>query len=311
MKTLTENIRQLKGVITPLVTPLKDMDKLDSGGLERLVEHVLSGDISGIFVLGTTGEFSGLSYRLRYELVEKVCRQVAGRVPVLVGITDTSIKESIILAEKAGESGATAVVAAPPYYYPTGQPELIEYFEKLVRHLKLPLFLYNMPLHTKTILEPGTVQTISAEDKVVGLKDSSANMAYFRLLQYAMKDHPEFKLFVGPEEILADAVVLGADGGVNGGSNLFPGLYVALYNAAVSKDYNRIKILQEKVLLISSHIYSVGRFSSSYMKGLKCALSVMGICNDYMTDPFHRFRKLEREKIAEALKIINREIAGI
>lgn len=306
MNTLPENIRQLKGVITPLITPLKDMDELDVGGLERLVDHVLSGGISGIFVLGTTGEFSGLSYRLRYELVQRVCQQVAGRVPVLAGITDTSIRESIILAEKAGEYGATAVVAAPPYYYPTGQPELIEYYEKLVHHINLPLFLYNMPLHTKTILEPATVHTISAEDKVVGLKDSSANMAYFRLLQFAMKDHPDFKLFVGPEEILADAVVLGADGGVNGGSNLFPGLYVELYNAAVSKDYDRIKTLQEKVLFISSHIYSVGRFSSSYMKGLKCALSIMGICDDYMTDPFHRFRKQEREKIAEALKNINR-----
>ena len=55
-----------------------------------------------------------------------------------------------------------------------------------------------MPLHTKTILEPGTVRIISENEKVVGLKDSSANMAYFRLLQYAMKDKPEFKLFVGP-----------------------------------------------------------------------------------------------------------------
>lgn len=303
-------ISQLKGVITPLVTPLKGMDTLDVGGLERLIEHVLRGGVSGIFVLGTTGEFSGLSYRLRYELVERVCRQVNGKVPVLAGITDTSIQESINLAEKAAQAGADAVVAAPPYYYPTGQPELIEYFEKLTREIRLPLFLYNMPLHTKTILEPDTVRIIASDEKIVGLKDSSANMAYFRLLQYAMRDHPEFKLFVGPEEILADAVVLGADGGVNGGSNLFPELYVELYDAAVARDYGKIKALQEKVLLVSSHIYSVGRFSSSYMKGLKCALSVMGICDDYMTDPFHRFRKREREKIAEALKIINREITG-
>jgi dihydrodipicolinate synthase/N-acetylneuraminate lyase len=305
-----ETIRNMRGVITPLVTPLKGMDTLDIGGLERLVAHVLEGGISGIFVLGTTGEFSGLSYRLRYELVERVCRQVSGRVPVLAGITDTSIKESLNFAEKAAKAGADALVAAPPYYYPTGQPELIEYFGNLIREISLPLFLYNMPLHTKTILEPGTVQLIASDEKVVGLKDSSANMVYFRLLQYAMKDHPGFKLFVGPEEILADAVALGADGGVNGGSNLFPRLYVDLYNAAVERDYAKIKILQEKVLMVSSHIYSVGRFSSSYIKGLKCALSVMGICDDYMTDPFNRFREQEREKIADALEHIKRAITG-
>jgi 4-hydroxy-tetrahydrodipicolinate synthase len=305
-----DRIKHLSGVITPLVTPLLEADELDVGGLEKLVEHVLAGGVSGIFVLGTTGEFSGLSYRLRYEMVERVCKQVDGRVPVLVGITDTSIIESINMAERAAGSGATAVVSAPPYYYPTGQPELIEYYEKLSGRINLPMFLYNMPLHTKTILEPSTVRTISENDKVVGLKDSSANMAYFRLLQYAMKDRPGFKLFVGPEEILADATVLGADGGVNGGSNLFPALYVELYESAINRDFDRIKTLQEKVLLISSHIYRVGRFGSSYMKGLKCALSLMGICNDYMTDPFNRFRKQEREMISEALKIINREITS-
>ena len=305
-----DQIKHLRGVITPLITPLKEMDELDAGGLERLVEHVLGGEVSGIFVLGTTGEFSGLSYRLRAELIERVCRQVGGRVPVLAGITDTSIKESINLAEKASEYGAGAVVVAPPYYYPTGQPELIEYFEKLINRVSLPVFLYNMPLHTKTIMEPATVKTIASDKKVAGLKDSSANMAYFRLLQYEMKDHPDFKLFVGPEEILADAVILGADGGVNGGSNLYPRLYVDLYEAAVERDYEKVGTLREKVLMVSSHIYSVGRFSSSYIKGLKCALSVMGICDDYMTDPFHRFRAQERNKIASALKTIDREIAG-
>ena len=307
---LNEEIRRLKGVITPLVTPLKDMDELDTEGLERLVEHVTGGGVAGLFVLGTTGEFSGLSYRLRHELIDRVCRLTAGRVPVLVGITDTSIQESINLAEAAASSGASAVVSAPPYYYPTGQPELIEYYEMLAGQIDLPLFLYNMPLHTKTILEPSTVRSIARDEKIAGLKDSSANMAYFRLLQYEMRNHAAFKLFVGPEEILADAVVLGADGGVNGGSNLFPGLYVDLYNAAVERDYKKVKDLQEKVLLISSHIYAVGRFSSSYLKGLKCALSLMGICDDYMTHPFNRFRREERTKIAQALETIKRAMGS-
>ena len=62
----TEQVKHLRGVITPLVTPLLEADKIDVEGLEKLVDHVLAGGVSGIFVLGTTGEFSGLSYRLRY-----------------------------------------------------------------------------------------------------------------------------------------------------------------------------------------------------------------------------------------------------
>jgi dihydrodipicolinate synthase/N-acetylneuraminate lyase len=299
------SVKDLKGIVPPIITPLKDIDTLDVEGLEKLVEHILAGGVSGLFVLGTTGEFSSLSYHLRNELVERVCKQVAGRIPVLVGVTDTSIIESENLARHAASCGASALVAAPPYYYATGQPELIEYFEKLANRMPLPLYLYNMPMHTKVMIEPKTVLKIAENEKVVGLKDSSANMAYFRLLQYTMKDHPGFQLFVGPEEMMADAVVLGADGGVNGGANMFPRLYVDLYKAAVNHNFDQIYILQNKVLEVSSAIYTIGKYGSSYLKGLKCALSVMGLCDDYMADPFNRFRKEERDKIEEALLKLN------
>lgn len=298
-------VKNLKGIVPPLITPLKDIDALDVEGLEKLVEHILSGGVSGLFVLGTTGEFSSLSYRLRNELVERVCKQVDGRVPVLVGVTDTSIIESENLARKAAGFGAAAVVAAPPYYYSTGQPELVEYFGKLADRMPLPLYLYNMPMHTKVMLEPKTVQKIAENKKVIGLKDSSANMAYFRLLQYAMKDFENFQLFVGPEEMMADAVVLGADGGVNGGANMFPKLYVDLYNAAAAHDFEQIRVLQDKVLAVSSAIYTVGKYGSSYLKGLKCALSVMGFCDDYMADPFFHFKKEERDIIERGLEKLN------
>src|SRR4030042_1431961 len=79
----------LRGIIVPMVTPLLDHDKLDAAGLERLVEHVLAGGVHGLFILGTTGEAPSLSYRLRHELIDRVCEQVNGRVPALVGFTDT------------------------------------------------------------------------------------------------------------------------------------------------------------------------------------------------------------------------------
>jgi dihydrodipicolinate synthase/N-acetylneuraminate lyase len=291
----------LKGIVVPIVTPLSSVDELDLPGLERLVEHVIGGGVSGVFILGTTGEFSSLSYRLRYELIETVCKQINGRVKTLVGITDTSLVESINIAHKAAESGADLLVSAPPYYYAAGQPELVEYYDQLVKQLPLPLYLYNMPVHTKTILEPSTVKRIAENPKVVGLKDSSGDLVYFRMLQYAMRDNPDFAMFVGPEEIMADAVLLGASGGVNGGANMFPKLYVDLYNASVDRNFEKIKALQEKVLSISATIYTVGQFGSSYLKGLKCALSLLGICDDFLADPFHRFREEEREKIKAIL----------
>lgn len=303
---ISERLKQMKGIVPPLITPLKDNDTLDDEGLERLVEHVIKGGVSGVFILGTTGEFSSISYALRYQMVDKVCAMVNGRVPVLVGITDTSITESVNLAKHAHKCKADAVVAAPPFYYAAAQPELVEYYQHLAHRLPLPLYLYNMPMHTKVMIAPNTVKQITEnEPNVIGLKDSSANMAYFRLLQYAMRDFKDFQLFVGPEEMTADAVILGANGGVNGGANMFPELYVEMYKAAKAQDVDKIKPLQEKIMQISSSIYTVGKHGSSYLKGLKCALSVMGICSDFMADPFSSFREEERKQIIKALEALH------
>src|SRR5688572_18307479 len=116
-----------RGIIPPIVTPLKDRDTLDVAGLENLIAHMLAGGVHGIFALGTTGEAPSLSYRLRREMVERTCKLVGGKVPVLVGITDTSFVESVELAKVAAGHGAKAVVLSAPYYFPVGQPELLEY----------------------------------------------------------------------------------------------------------------------------------------------------------------------------------------
>jgi 4-hydroxy-tetrahydrodipicolinate synthase len=294
--------RPLRGIIPPMVTPLLDRDSLDVAGLERLVEHILSGGVHGLFILGTTGEAPSLSYRLRFELIERVCAQVNRRVPVLVGITDTSFVESVNIACKASDAGAQAVVLAPPYYFPAGQAELLEYLKHLTAELPLPLFLYNMPRYTKAIFEPETLRAALDINGVVGLKDSSGDMIYFHRLQSLLKDRPDFTLLMGPEELLAEAIFLGAHGGVCGGANLLPKLYVDLYNAASSRDLSAAGALHRKVMQISSTIYSVGKYESSFLKGLKCALSCIGICSDFLAEPFHRFRSAERDIIRRYLE---------
>ncbi len=264
-----------------------------------------------MFVLGTTGEAPNLSYHLRHELVKRTCEQVAGRVPVLVGITDTVMSEAVRLAEASAEAGAAAVVAAPPYYYTPSQPELVSYFSALADQVSLPLFLYNMPSHTKVSFEPATVKTLSEHKNIVGLKDSSGNTVYFQMLCHTMRHMPEFSLLVGPEEVTAEVVLMGAHGGVNGGANMFPSLYVDLYNAAVAKDFDKIRVLQTQVLEISSRLYTVDKSGTSYLKGVKATLGLLGICSDYLAQPHRRFEGEEKEKVREHLKEIQRQLQEI
>ena len=293
--------QQFRGIIPPMVTPLKEWDTLDQDGMVRLIDHILSGGVHGLFLLGTTGEAPSLSHRLRKEIIQRALDQIKERIPVLVGITDTSFDESINLAEYAAEKGASAVVLAPPYYFPAGQLELLEYLEHLVPRLPLPLFLYNMPTHTKLFFEPETVKAASEIPGVIGLKDSSANMVYFHQLQQIFKDQNDFRLFIGPEELLGETLVLGGHGGVCGGGNLIPELYVELYEKSIEGNFKKMGILHERIMQISTTIYSVGKYKSSYLKGLKCSLALMGICDDFMAEPFHRFRVSERNVIRQYL----------
>lgn len=301
-------MKKIQGIIPPMITPLKDMDTLDLEGLERLTEHILAGGVHGLFILGTTGESQSLSYELRYRMIEKVCRQVNGRIPVLVGISDTSLTESLRLAERAKAFGAAAVVSAPPYYYAPAQQELIDFYHDLAEKLPLPLFLYNMPSHVKVKFEPATVCAIAEHPNVIGLKDSSADMVYFHTLIQKMKNKADFTLLMGPEELTAESVLMGGDGGVNGGANMFPRLYVDMYDAAKKGDLEALRRLQEKIMYISNTIYKIGKYGSSYLKGVKCACSLLGLCSDEMALPYKKFNAPERLKVQGVLESLGEKV---
>ena len=301
----------LTGIIPPMVTPLLDRDSLDVEGLERLMEHMLAGGVSGLFLLGTTGEGASLSYRLRREFIERTCRQVNKRVPVLVNITDTAFVESVNLARHAADSGAHALVVAPPYYLPAGQPELQEYLAHLVAELPLPLFLYNIPPLTKVSYELDTLRRAMDEPRIVGMKDSSGNIAYFREVASLLKHRPGWSLFVGPEDLLLDAIAAGGHGGVHGGANLFPKLYVRLCDAARNGDPAKARELHAIAIRVRASLYEIGRHPSSLIKGIKCALNCLGVCSDFMAEPFHRFRPEQRAIVQQRLAELTADLSKL
>jgi 4-hydroxy-tetrahydrodipicolinate synthase len=292
-------VTPLRGVVPPLVTPLRDRDRLDVGGLERLVEHVLAGGASGLFVLGTTGEGPGLSRRLRRELVRRACRAVGTRVPVLVGVTDTSFVESVRLGRAAADAGASALVLTAPCYYPAGQAELAGTVERAVGELPLPVFLYNIPSHAKTAFEPATVRRLMDLPGVVGLKDSSGDAAYFAEIARLLPRRPGWSLLAGQETVIPEAVRAGAHGAVPSGANLEPRLFVDLFEASPD---GPTSALQARVLRLHETVFAVGRHRSSLLKGLKCALSLLGICDDVLAEPFERFRAPERGRVRRHLE---------
>ncbi|MCH2212334.1 MAG: dihydrodipicolinate synthase family protein [Fuerstiella sp.] len=294
----------LQGVIPPMITPLTDRDTIDETGTERLLNHVIEGGVAGVFILGTTGEAPSLSYRLRRDFIQLASRIVDGRVPIMVGITDTSFVESVNLAHAAKEAGAVAVVLSTPYYFPAGQTELTNYIDHIVEELPLPLMLYNIPSLTKVTFEIDTLRELSKHRKIVGVKDSSGDIDYFCELVTLKKIRPDWTILVGPEHLLAETVQGGGDGGVNGGANIFPKLFTEMFSAAQTGNTDRISVLQSQIDNLQP-IYEVGKYASRFIKATKCAASLRGICSDHMAEPFNHFLEPERHKVAS---IINKVI---
>lgn len=294
----------LRGIIPPVVTPLIDNNTLDQEGLEKLIEHLISGGVHGLFILGTTGEVTSLSYKLRKELIKKTSELVNKRIPVLAGIIDTSLHGSLEIAEYAAKRGLDGVVIAPPYYLPLSQEEMRVYLENIVPDLPLPFLMYDMPSCTKMHMSVATIKK-AKELGAVGVKDSSGDMSFSISLIREFRDSPEFSVITGTELYLTDTILQGGHGAVPGGANLFPKLFVDLYNASLERDFEKITVLRNKVMMIDNTIYCVGKHKSRVLKGIKCALSVMDICNDYVAFPLRKFRIEDRLKIERYIEELN------
>jgi 4-hydroxy-tetrahydrodipicolinate synthase len=287
----------LRGVITAMITPLLEPDTLDVSGLEKLIDHLIHGGVNGLFILGTTGEAPALSYKTRREVIQHTCRHNAERLPVIVGITDTSLTESVNLARFAADSGAHALVLAMPYYFAASQGELVTYVQHVAAQVSLPVFLYNAPSNVHHVLGLDAVRKLSELPNIAGLKDSGFNMIYFHKLVWLFRDRPDFTLLVGPEELTGEAVLLGGHGGMCGGANIYPRLYVDMYKAAAAGNLPELNRLHSRIMQISSTVYRVAPEDSSYLRGMKCAVSLKGICRDVLAEPFQPFAPVEREQV--------------
>lgn len=291
--------KPFRGIIPPMITPLNPDFSLDEKSLELIIEHLISGGVHGIFILGTTGEFASLSSKVKKQLIELTCKKVDHRIPVLVGITDCSFQESLDLAECALEAKADILVATTPFYMNVGQDELAYYFSRLADDVELPLYLYNMPSHTGINIDLETVKNLADHPYIIGIKDSSGDQKYFESLCDTFRENPEFTVLVGPEEILVETMNMGGHGGVSGGANLFPKLYVQLFEAIEYQDQERMKVLNETVQFLSKNLYSHGTYKSNYLKGLKASLSFEGLCHGILALPLRAFDEIE----TEALKV--------
>ncbi len=277
--------KKLRGIIVPLLTPMKNPDEIDSSATKRLVDHVIQGGVNGIFVLGSTGEGPALSSIEQQKMIESVLEYTAHRVPVLIGISSASGSETLKLGKFSKAAGADAIVAAPPCYLPAEQEnELIYYYERLTGEIGLPLYLYNMPALTKVKIPLDLVEKLVEIPGIVGYKDSTGDLDAFKESIRRFGGRENLSLLIGPEALTLEALRLGGDGGVNGGANLKPELFARLFRSFSEGNISEQDAAQKEILELQK-LYSAVPTTPKVIRALKRELAKRGILHNIISFP--------------------------
>ena len=291
------NIR-FEGIFSPTITPLDEKERVDELGFINQLNRLIDNGIHGIYLLGTSGEFTTLTNTERERAMDIAVKAIGGRVPIICGVMDTSTQRVIQNIEIAEQFSVDAVAATPGYYYPsTDDADLIEFYYDIAASTELPVFIYNIPSTVKTAIKPYVVAQLAETcENIVGIKDSSGDWTNCLDLLARLGDKPDFSIMLGSHTALGAAVLFGADGGVVSISNVAPKESVALYNAAKARDIDEVHRLQ-KLLLRLSKIYTYGQGVS----GMKACLEILGVCNAYTTSPLLPTGESVKDEIRQLL----------
>ncbi len=277
---------KLEGIIVPVATPLLAGGEVDFSSYKKIINFLIDGKMNAIFCLGSSGEPAHLSRETRSKVIRKTAEFVAGRVPLLVGAMETSIDHILRTDALAAEVGAACIVLTAPYYFPLNDREMIEFFQTVAGKTRLPILLYNIPQLVKTPLSVPVLKKLSETDKFIGLKDTSGNMvAFWRAMEAIRPRRSDFKFFAGLDELVVDCLALGADGAIPGGPNFYPKLFADTWQATKNNDLAALRRLRSQITKLAT-IFNLGDSFSAYLKGLKTAMHLAGLCDLNFTPPF-------------------------
>lgn len=292
------DMSRVKGIVVPLITPLHEDETVDEKSLRRCVRHAVDAGVHGIFVNSTTGEGIALLDEERKRSIEIVIDEVDRKTPVFVGVSDTGTQRVLKNVEYANTLDADAIVAHPYFYYPLNhQSELVAFYNEIIRVSKLPIMLYNIPGTTKIAISIETVRELMKNETIVGIKDSSVDYLYLLQLIELKKTRPDFKIFIGKSNLWTAGILEGADGGLDGISNLIPALCVELYDTIINHNIKRAFELQH----LLNDIWKVYE-CRSFLSGIKGALSLLGLCSPQVTKPNSPVTEIEMAKIKSIMK---------
>lgn len=236
-----------QGVWAAAVTPHRRKGfEADYAGMLELVDKLSRSGVDGIVLLGSTGEFLNIQPAERQRLVHLAVKR--SRVPVIVGVSHSTLDSAVQLAEAAVDSGVAGLLLMPPYFYRYQEPQILEFYRLFALAIggALPILIYNIPAFANP-LSVRMAQELLLTGDFAGIKDSSGDPAFFDALAQLRRHHP-FTLLCGNDRLISHAHRAGCDGFVSGIATAVPELIVALHRALNQHD-------EPRVLNLESHLH--------------------------------------------------------
>ena len=242
------SVKDIKGIITPILTPMNPDESVNYPELVNQVERQIQAG-NGIFCFGTNGEGYILSEEEKMEILRQTVAAAAGRVPVYAGTGCISTMDTIRQSKKAREAGADILSIITPSFALASQKELYDHYIAVAKAVDIPIVLYNIPARTGNHLLPETVEKLARDcENIVGAKDSSGE--WDNLLAYIQRTRNlgrGFAILSGNDSLILKGLQAGGTGAISGCANVYPHVMAAIYQGFVSGDLENAQRAQDSI----------------------------------------------------------------
>ena len=264
-----------KGIIPALITPVNEDGTLDLDSLEKVIENIIASGCHGLFVAGSSGEPTNLSSRTKRDVISNAIRIVDDRIPICVGTIAPGTQQTIELVKEVQNMGCNFICSTPNFYMLNErQEDIIHHFEKVSAQTGARIMIYNNDATVGQTIQAETFYKIAEIDNVIAYKDTRPDWEN-HLKALAFLRDKDISLISGGEYMLGPSILMGGQGNIAAASNVFPKLFVALYDAAISQNIPLTLDLNYKIARLNDVATRTG---NGWLWGIKYIAHRFGLC---------------------------------
>src|SRR5437867_152605 len=296
----------LSGLLLPITTPFTESEDIDVAGLTSNLSKWNQTGITGYVVLGSTGERVNLDEREYVQVIETARKAIPETFLFIVGAGQQGTRNTIKEIERATKAGAEAALVITPSFYRSAisQDALVTHYHAVADAASIPIILYSMPDLTGIKIEPETAARLSEHPNIIGMKDSSNDIATFA--ETVRMVRPGFAMTIGNGTVFRDALLVGAHGGILAVGTVVPELCLEIYRAVQAGEIDHAYVLQENLTPLARAVtrtYGIG--------GLKAALEMAGYVGGSVRAPLQRPDEEARMEITQLLEKANQAVSQL